>query len=181
VTHEPERVVPPAETVPAGEVGQLIVKGPQLASSYWNNPVETERKFRGGWLYTGDLFSVDEAGYFHFHGRADDMIVSGSENIYPREVEEVLYHCPGVQEAAVIGVPDPKWGQSVTAFVVRSDLNLTEADIVTFCKASDDLAPYKRPKQVFFVDRLPLNPSGKVLRHELAGPIYQSLIAGASQ
>jgi hypothetical protein len=94
-------------------------------------------RFKGGWLYTGDLFSVDEAGYFHFHGRADDMIVSGGENIYPHEVEEVLYHCPGIQEAAVIGVPDPKWGQSATAFVARSDVNLTEADIVTFCKASD--------------------------------------------
>lgn len=181
VKNDPERVVPSAETVPVGEVGQLIVKGPQLASSYWNNPTETEKKFKGGWLYTGDLFSVDEAGYFHFRGRADDMIVSGGENIYPREVEEVLYHCPGVQEAAVIGVPDPKWGQAVTAFVVRSDGSLTEEDIVAFCKTSDDLAPYKRPKQVFFIDRLPLNPSGKVLRQELAGPIYQSLIAGASQ
>ncbi|MFT4065433.1 class I adenylate-forming enzyme family protein [Paraburkholderia sp.] len=180
VKNDPDRVVSPAETVAAGEVGQLIVKGPQLAHGYWNNPAETEKKFRGGWLYTGDLFRVDEAGYFHFCGRADDMIVSGGENIYPREVEEVLYHCPGVQEAAVIGVPDPRWGQAVTAFVVRSDSGVTEADIVAFCKASDDLAPYKRPKKVFFVDRLPLNPSGKVLRHELAGPVYQSLTAGVS-
>lgn len=181
VTHDPGRVVPADEVVPVGEVGQLIVKGPQLAGGYWNNPVETDKKFKGGWLYTGDLFSIDEAGYFHFRGRADDMIVSGGENIYPREVEEVLYHCPGIQEAAVIGVPHPKWGQAVTAFVVRSDGELTEAHIVAFCKASDDLAPYKRPKQIFFVDRLPHNPSGKVLRQELAGPIYQSLIAGASQ
>ena len=179
VKNDPERTVAPAETVAAGEVGQLIVKGPQLASSYWNNPVETDKKFKGGWLYTGDLFSVDDAGYFHFHGRADDMIVSGGENIYPREVEEVLYRCPGVQEAAVIGVPDPKWGQAVTAFVVRSDARLSEADIVAFCKTSDDLAPYKRPKKVFFVDKLPLNPSGKVLRHELAGAVYQQLVAGA--
>jgi len=179
VKNDPERTVAPDETVAAGEVGQLIVKGPQLASSYWNNPVETDKKFKGGWLYTGDLFSVDDAGYFHFHGRADDMIVSGGENIYPREVEEVLYRCPGVQEAAVIGAPDPKWGQAVTAFVVRSDARLSEADIVAFCKASDDLAPYKRPKNVFFVDKLPLNPSGKVLRHELAGVVYQQLVAGA--
>ncbi|WP_432262456.1 class I adenylate-forming enzyme family protein [Cupriavidus sp. TMH.W2] len=181
VKQDPERTVSPAETVPTGEVGQLLVKGPQLAAGYWNNPVETDKKFKGGWLYTGDLFSVDEAGYFHFHGRADDMIVSGGENIYPREVEEVLYHCPGVQEAAVIGVPDPKWGQAVTAFVVRSDAHLTEEAVVAFCKASDDLAPYKRPKKVFFVDQLPLNPSGKVLRHELAGAVYQRLTTGASQ
>jgi long-chain acyl-CoA synthetase len=157
------------------------VKGPQQVAGYWNNPVETEKKFKGGWLYTGDLFSVDEAGYFHFRGRADDMIVSGGENIYPREVEEVLYHCPGVQEAAVIGVPDPKWGQAVTAFIVRSDAALTEADVMTFCKTGDDLAPYKRPKTIFFVEKLPHNPSGKVLRHELAGPVYQRMLAGALQ
>ncbi|MGH8807503.1 MAG: class I adenylate-forming enzyme family protein [Noviherbaspirillum sp.] len=180
VKNDPERVVAPTEVVAAGEVGQLIVKGPQLAGGYWNNPVETEKKFKGGWLYTGDLFSIDEAGYFHFRGRADDMIVSGGENIYPREVEEILYRCPGIQEAAVIGVPDPKWGQAVTAFVVRSDARLTEAEVAAFCRASDDLAPYKRPKKVFFVDKLPLNPSGKVLRHELAGPVYQSMMEGAS-
>ncbi|BAO91669.1 class I adenylate-forming enzyme family protein [Caballeronia cordobensis] len=181
IRNDPERVVSPNETVAAGEVGQLIVKGPQLASGYWNNPVETDKKFKSGWLYTGDLFSIDEAGYFHFQGRADDMIVSGGENIYPREIEEVLYHCPGVQEAAVIGVPDEKWGQAVTAFIVRSISTLTEDDVVAFCKSGDDLAPYKRPKKVFFVEKLPLNPSGKVLRHELAGPVYQSMLSGASQ
>jgi acyl-CoA synthetase (AMP-forming)/AMP-acid ligase II len=176
VTNDTERAVPSTEGVAPGEVGQLIVRGPQLARAYWNNPVETAKKFRDGWLYTGDLFSVDAGGYFHFHGRADDMIVSGGENIYPREVEEVLYHCPGVQEAAVIGVPDAKWGQAVTAFVVRSDSHLTEDAIIAFCKASDDLAPYKRPKKVLFVDRLPLNPSGKVLRRELAAAVAQNLL-----
>ncbi|SAL61196.1 AMP-dependent synthetase/ligase [Caballeronia terrestris] len=181
VRNDPGRSVAPIETVEAGEVGQLIVRGPQLSSSYWNNPVESAKKFRSGWLYTGDLFSVDESGYFHFHGRADDMIVSGGENIYPREVEEVLYHCPGVQEAAVIGVPDQKWGQAVTAFVVRSDRQLTEDAIIAFCRTSDDLAAYKRPKKIFFVERLPLNPSGKVLRHELAGAIYHGFIAQGAQ
>jgi long-chain acyl-CoA synthetase len=176
VVNDAQRVVPPSETVRPGEIGQLLVQGPQLARSYWNNPVETAKKFRDGWLYTGDLFSVDENGYFHFHGRADDMIVSGGENIYPREVEEVLYHCPGVQEAAVIGVPDPKWGQAVTAFVVRSDAQLTEAAIIAFCKTSDDLAPYKRPKKILFVEQLPLNPSGKVLRRELASTVYPSSV-----
>jgi len=176
VTNDTERVVPSTESVAPGEVGQLIVRGPQLARAYWNNPIETAKKFRDGWLYTGDLFSVDSGGYFHFHGRADDMIVSGGENIYPREVEEVLYHCPGVQEAAVIGVPDPKWGQAVTAFVVRSDAQLTEDAVIAFCKASDDLAPYKRPKKILFVDRLPLNPSGKVLRRELAASVADELL-----
>ncbi|MCW5263331.1 AMP-dependent synthetase [Verminephrobacter eiseniae] len=166
IRNDPERRVAASETLAAGEVGQLIVRGPQLVARYWNDPAETEKKFRDGWLYTGDLFSVDEAGYFHFHGRTDDMIVSGGENIYPREIEEVLYHCPGVQEAAVIGLPDPKWGQAVTAFVVKSDIDLLAAEVIAFCKAS--LTSYKCPKQVFFLDQLPRNPSGKILRRELA-------------
>lgn len=181
IRNDPEHLVLPTDIVSAGEVGQLIVQGPQLASGYWNNPIETDKKFKAGWLYTGDLFSVDGEGYFHFQGRADDMIVSGGENIYPREVEEVLYHCPGVQEAAVIGVPDPKWGQTVTAFIVRSTPTLTEDNVAAFCKSGDDLAPYKRPRKIFFVDRLPLNPSGKVLRRELSGPIYQRMLAEAAK
>ena len=95
------------------------------------------------------------------------MIVSGGENIYPREVEEILYRCPGVQEAAVVGLPDPKWGSVVTAFVVRSDDTLQAEAIDAFCRRSEDLAPYKRPKRYEFVDALPTNPSGKVLKREL--------------
>jgi fatty-acyl-CoA synthase len=136
-------------------------------SGYWNNPFETSKKLKAGWLYTGDLFSKDGDGFFHFHGRADDMIVSGGENIYPREVEEVLYRCPGVKEAAVVGLPDPKWGSVVTAFVVRSDPALGAEDVERYCKDSDELAHYKRPKRVVFVDELPTNPSGKVLKREL--------------
>ena len=134
---------------------------------YWNNPFETSKKLKAGWVYTGDLFSRDGEGFFHFHGRADDMIVSGGENIYPREVEEILYRCPGVQEAAVVGLPDPKWGSVVTAFVVRSDDTLQAEAIDAFCRRSEDLAPYKRPKRYEFVDALPTNPSGKVLKREL--------------
>lgn len=167
VRHAGDGAVSPDEVAAAGEIGQLLVRGPQMTRGYWNNPAETGRKVREGWLCTGDLFSVDEAGYYHFHGRADDMIVSGGENIYPREVEEILYRCAGVQEAAVIGMPDPRWGQVVTAFVVRSDPTLTAADIDAYCKSHDDLAAYKRPRSVVFVDRLPVNPSGKVLRREL--------------
>jgi fatty-acyl-CoA synthase len=167
VTHDPDREVPPSETVAPGEVGQLIVRGLQVMAGYWNNPFETSKKLKAGWLYTGDLFSTDEEGFFYFRGRADDMIVSGGENIYPREVEEILYRCPGVQEAAVAGLPDPKWGSVVTAFVVRSDANLDEAAIDAFCRGSDNLAAYKRPRRIVFLDELPLNPSGKVLKREL--------------
>jgi acyl-CoA synthetase (AMP-forming)/AMP-acid ligase II len=157
----------PADIVAPGEIGQLIVRGPQVMSGYWNKPMETANKLKSGWLHTGDLVSRDEQGFFHFHGRADDMIVSGGENIYPREVEEILYRCPGVQEAAIVGLADEKWGSMVTAFVVRSDPALTEARVDEFCRMNDELASYKRPKRVIFVDALPINPSGKVLKREL--------------
>jgi acyl-CoA synthetase (AMP-forming)/AMP-acid ligase II len=134
---------------------------------YWNNPVETAKKLRDGWLYTGDLVSKDDEGFFYFRGRVDDMIVSGGENIYPREVEEVLYRCPGVQEAAVVGLPDEKWGSVVTAFVVPDAPGLDAATIDAFCRSSLDLASYKRPRRIIFLDSLPTNPSGKVLKREL--------------
>ena len=144
---------------------------------YWNNPSETANKLKRGWVYTGDLMSQDADGFYHFHGRADDMIVSGGENIYPREVEEILYRCPGVREAAVIGVPDPKWGAIVTAFVVRSDPALTTEAIDAFCRNSNDLASFKRPRRIVFVDELPTNPSGKVVKRELLATQPQELVS----
>ncbi|WP_333814343.1 class I adenylate-forming enzyme family protein [Tabrizicola sp.] len=167
VTDDLTREVPPDECVARGEIGQLIVRGPQAMSGYWNKPAETQRKLKAGWIYTGDLFSQDDEGFYYFHGRADDMIVSGGENIYPREVEEILYHCPGVQEASVVGLPDPKWGQIVMACIVRSDPDLTGEMLDVHFKASNELAPYKRPKRYEFLDALPTNPSGKVLKREL--------------
>ena len=167
IANDPAREVAPSETVAPGEIGQLIVRGPQAMQGYWNKPFETAKKLKAGWIYTGDLFSKDADGFYYFHGRGDDMIVSGGENIYPREVEEILYRCPGVQEAAVVGLADEKWGQVVAAFVVASDPALDAATVDTFCKASDDLAPYKRPKRYTFMDALPMNPSGKVLKREL--------------
>ncbi|WP_210547220.1 class I adenylate-forming enzyme family protein [Rhodoferax sp. PAMC 29310] len=161
------RDVHPEESVACNEIGQLIVQGPQMMSGYWNNRPETDKKIKNGWLYTSDLFSRDEDGYFTFHGRADDMIVSGGENIYPREVEEVLYRCAGVKEAAVVGLPDEKWGSAVTAFIVRSDSSLTREAVDDFCKTSGLIAAFKRPRRIEFVDELPINPSGKVLKREL--------------
>ncbi|HYT98043.1 MAG TPA: AMP-binding protein, partial [Casimicrobiaceae bacterium] len=167
IAHRPEDDVSPDEVAAPNEIGQLIVRGPQVMWGYWNNPVETATKLRDGWLYTGDLVSKDEEGFFYFRGRVDDMIVSGGENIYPREVEEVLYRCPGLKEAAVVGLPDEKWGSVVTAFVVRQTPSLDAATIDAFCRSSRDLASYKRPRRIVFVDCLPTNPSGKVLKREL--------------
>ncbi|MEZ5847412.1 MAG: long-chain-fatty-acid--CoA ligase [Geminicoccaceae bacterium] len=167
ITDDQAREVSPSETVERGRIGQLIVRGPQAMRGYWNKPFETQKKLKAGWVYTGDLFSQDKEGFYYFHGRADDMIVSGGENIYPREVEELLYRCPGVQEAAVVGLKDEKWGQIVAAFIVRSDAGLTAETLDAFCKTSDQLAPYKRPKRYEFLDELPFNPSGKVLKREL--------------
>ncbi|PAP97588.1 long-chain fatty acid--CoA ligase (plasmid) [Mesorhizobium mediterraneum] len=162
-----DREVSPDERVSQGEIGQLIVRGPQGMSGYWNKPSETQKKLKAGWIYTGDLFSQDEDGFYYFHGRADDMIVSGGENIYPREVEEILYRCPGVKEVSVVGLSDARWGQIVVAFVVRSDPDLRPETIDAHVRASRDLASYKRPKRYEFLETLPINPSGKVLKREL--------------
>jgi len=150
-----------------GAVGELLVRGPQVTAGYWNDPAETASRLEDGWLHTGDLFSQDPEGFYYFHGRADDMIVSGGENIYPREVEEVLYRCPGVQEAAVVGLPDARWGAVVTAFVVRRDLELTAESLDRHCRESGELAAFKRPRRFVFLEQLPSNPSGKVLRRQL--------------
>lgn len=166
-TLEPEELREPTETTEADEIGQLLVRGPQTMLGYWNNPIETERKIKDGWLYTGDLFSRDAEGFYNFRGRADDMIVSGGENIHPREVEEVLYRCPGVQEATVVGLPDAEWGNAVSAFIVKGSPELTAEAVDDFCRSSQDLAGFKRPRRIFFLDALPTNPSGKVLKHEL--------------
>jgi fatty-acyl-CoA synthase len=149
------------------QIGELAVRGPQTMSGYWNSPLETEQKVKDGWLYTGDLFSRDRDGFYTFRGRVDDLIVSGGENIYPREVEEVLYRCPGVKQAAVVGLPDEHWGTTVAAFIVRASSDVTADAIDSFCRASPDLAAFKRPRQITFIDRLPTNPSGKVIRREL--------------
>ena len=167
VANAPGREAAPSEIVAPNEIGQLIVRGPQVMLGYWNNPFETTKKVKAGWLYTGDLMSKDEQGYYHFHGRADDMIVSGGENIYPREVEEVLYRCPGVADAAVVGLPDARWGEAVVAFVVKGEASLTAEAIDVHFRASRDLAAFKRPRRVEFVESLPRNPSGKVVKRDL--------------
>ena len=151
----------------AEEVGEILIRGPQMMREYHGKPEETARAVRGGWLRTRDLASRDAEGFYTIRGRLDDMIISGGENIYPREVEAVLQAHPGVLQAAVIGSPDPTWGEVVTAFIVRRDPHLTEEAVMTLCRQSRNLAPFKRPRIVRFVESLPSNPSGKIVVPEL--------------
>jgi len=153
-------------TLPPGEEGEIIVRGPQVMKGYWQRPTETANVLRDGWLHTGDIGYMDERGFFYVVDRKKDMIISGGAKVFPREVEEVLYQHPGVREAAVVGVPDPYWGEAVKAYIVpREGVHLEEAEIIQFCK--ERLAAYKVPKSVEFRDELPKTLVGKVLRRVL--------------
>jgi long-chain acyl-CoA synthetase len=152
--------------LPPGEVGEVVARGDVVMSGYWNLPAESEAALRGGWLRTGDLGALDERGYLTLLDRSKDLIISGGSNIYPREVEEVLLQDPCLAEVAVIGVPDPEWGESVMAVLVASpgaavDLSRLEA------RCLDRIARFKRPKLWRVVDQLPKNSVGKVLKREL--------------
>jgi acyl-CoA synthetase (AMP-forming)/AMP-acid ligase II len=142
------------------------VRGDQVMLGYWRNEEATRETIVDGWLRTGDMGRMDENRLFGIVDRKKDMIVTGGENVYSREVEDVLMEHAGVQDVAVIGVPDETWGENVCAVVVgRPGVDVEEDELVTHCKAS--LASYKKPKLVVFVDELPRNPSGKVLKREL--------------
>jgi fatty-acyl-CoA synthase len=148
------------------QVGELVCRGPNVMRGYHNNPQGTAEAIIDGWLHTGDLARMDSEGYLYIVDRKKDMIVSGGENIYPRELEEVLYTHPEIADAAVVGLPDEVWGESVCAFVARKPgSNLGTEEVVELCKAN--LASYKKPKRVEFLDEIPRNPSGKVLKVEL--------------
>ena len=150
----------------AGEAGELLVKGPQVMSGYWNDPTETTNALHNGWLSTGDIAYMDEEGYFYIVDRKKDMILSAGYNVYPREVEEVLYQHPKVLEAAVIGLPDGLRGEKITAYVVlKPDEAAKATEIRSFCR--ERLASYKQPRAVVFRDSLPKSLAGKVLRREL--------------
>lgn len=149
-----------------GETGEITIRGPQVMKGYWNKPEETAQVLRNGWLYTGDIAKKDEDGYFYIVDRKKDMIIAGGYNIYPREVEEVLFECPKVKEAGVIGVPDQYRGETVKAFVVlKEGATATAEEIIAFCRTR--LASYKVPRQVVFRDSLPKSGVGKYLRREL--------------
>lgn len=162
------RVLDPStgEELPAGQIGELAVKGPQVMVGYWNRPEDTAAVLKDGWLLTGDMGYMDEDGYFYIVDRKKDMIIAGGFNIYPREVEEVLFEHPAVQEAAVIGVPDPYRGETVKAFVVlKQGMEASEEELEKHCR--EKLAAYKIPRLYEFRSELPKTMVGKVLRRQL--------------
>jgi fatty-acyl-CoA synthase len=160
------------QPVPTGSIGEILVRGPQLMKGYWNLDEETRKALRGGWMHTGDAGVLDEDGYLYVQDRVKDMIVSGAENVYPREIEEVLYQHAAVAEAAAIGVPDDTWGEVVKAVVVlKQGARAASDEILEFCAGR--LGRFKRPRTVDFVDALPRNLSGKVLKRELREPYWQ--------
>ena len=158
--------------VPVGEAGEIIVRSDRMMTGYWKMPQETAKTIKDGWLHTGDVGKMDEDGYIYLVDRKKDMIISGGENIYSREVEDVLYMHPAVLEAAVVGVPDEKWGESVKALVVlKQGATTSEQEIVDFCK--EHLASYKKPRSVEFRDNLPKTGSGKIRKSEIREPYWE--------
>ncbi|PLT34409.1 long-chain fatty acid--CoA ligase [Bacillus sp. V5-8f] len=154
------------EEVPIGELGELIIKGPQVMKGYWNMPEETANTLRDGWLYTGDIAKIDEEGYVYIVDRKKDMIIASGYNVYPRDVEEVIYEHPSVQEAVVIGVPDPYRGETVKAIIVlKSGKTATSEEMIAHCKAN--MSAYKVPTIVEFREALPKTNVGKILRRAL--------------
>lgn len=167
--------------VPPGTLGEIVARGPQVMKGYWNRPRDTAEALRGGWMHTGDAGRMDEDGYIYIEDRIKDMIVSGGENVYPREVEDVLFSHPAVADAAAIGVPHEKWGETVKAIVVLKQGSEAKAwEIIEHCR--DRLGGFKCPTSVDFADSLPRNPSGKILKRDLREPYWQGQtrrVAGA--
>lgn len=154
------------QELPPGKEGEIVIRGPAVMKGYWNMPEETAEALRGGWLHTGDIGSMDEDGYIYLTERKKDLIIRGGENIYPKEVENVLYNHGQVLEAGVIGIPHPVYGEEVKAFVaLKSGASVTEEELIDFCK--QHLPTYKRPKSIQFLDSLPKSAIGKILRKEL--------------
>lgn len=155
-----------------GETGEIVTRSDLVMKGYWRNPEATAETLRNGWLHTGDMGYMDESGYLFIMDRSKDMIISGGENIYPREIEEVLVRHPAVREVAVIGVPDPQWGEAIKAVVsLVPGQAITEEELISFCKVN--IASYKKPKSVDFVDDLPKNNYGKILKRELRAQYWE--------
>jgi long-chain acyl-CoA synthetase len=153
--------------VPAGSLGEIVLRGENILKGYYKNPEATASAFRNGWFHTGDIGYRDADGFYYIVDRKSDMIIRSGENIYPREIDEVLYEHPSVAAAATIGVPDPLYGEEVLAFIVlKEGATATEAELVSFCRAR--LADYKCPKSIQLVKEIPKGPTGKLLKRELA-------------
>ena len=153
--------------VPDGQLGEIVLRGENILKGYYKNPEATEVAFRNGWFHTGDIGYRDAEGFYYVVDRKSDMIIRGGENIYPREIDEVLYQHPAVAAAATIGVPDPLYGEEVAAFIVLKDGNqVSEDELISFCR--ERLADYKCPKTVRIVEEIPKGPTGKLLKRELS-------------
>ena len=162
------------DEVPHGEVGEVLIRGPQVMTGYWNLPEATERSLRGGWMHTGDAARMDEEGFIYIQDRIKDMIVSGGENIYPAEIESALFEHDAIADVAVIGIPDEQWGESVLAFVVtKASASVTTDELIDFCRSR--LAGYKIPRRVEFIDAVPRNASGKALKKDLREPFWEGV------
>ncbi|MEH7012046.1 fatty acid--CoA ligase family protein [Neobacillus niacini] len=161
------------EELPVGEVGELIVAGPNVMKGYYKMPEETAAAIRDGWLFTGDLARMDKDGYFYIVDRKKDLILVGGYNVYPREVEEVLYNHPDVVEVAVLGVPDSNLGEAVKCYVVSKNPSTTEEQLLEYCR--EHLAKYKVPSSLEFLEELPKNTTGKILRRALKTQITQTV------
>ena len=152
--------------LPVGVEGELVIRGPNLMQGYWNRPEATNEAFEGGWFHTGDIARMDEDGDLYIVDRKKDMFISGGENVYPAEVENAIFELPQVSETAVIGIKDEKWGEVGLAVVsLKPEEQINGEDIIAFLKKR--LAKYKVPKQVIFIDQLPRNAAGKVLKNIL--------------
>jgi long-chain acyl-CoA synthetase len=155
--------------VPRGEVGEIVVRGHNLMKGYWHQPEATAEAIRDGWFHTGDIARVDEDGYFFIVDRKKDVIIRGGYNVYPREIEEILYQHPAVREAAVIGIPDPLYGQEVGAAVALTEgATATAEDLREYVR--ERVAAYKYPRHVWFLDELPKGPTGKILKRQIQSP-----------
>jgi long-chain acyl-CoA synthetase len=155
--------------VAQGEVGEIVIRGHNVMKGYWNRDDATAETVRDGWLHTGDMGKVDEDGYFFIVDRKKDLIIRGGYNVYPREIEEVLYEHPAVREAAVVGIPHDEYGEEVAAAVALKEGEKADADeIREFVK--DQVAAYKYPRRIWFVDDLPKGPTGKILKREIDPP-----------
>lgn len=177
VIPDPEGKATPDDLVPPGEPGEIIVNLGSIEAfqGYWRRPDANQKAIRNGWYFTGDMGVIDEDGDLHVVGRVDDMIISGGENIHPLEVEDVIAKHPKVVEVAVVGMPDSRWGETVTAFVVPSDHTLTVEELDYFCKESPGLANFKRPREYIWVTAIPKSPVGKILRRKLKSGEYTKL------
>ncbi|HDH81951.1 MAG TPA: AMP-binding protein, partial [Thermoplasmatales archaeon] len=152
--------------LPPNEPGELIARGYNIMKGYYKMPEETKRAIKNGWLHTKDLAVMDEEGYIKILGRVDDMIIRGGENVYPREIEEFLYTHPKIKDVAVVGVPSKEYGENVAAFIqLKEGMECSEDEIKQFCR--ENIARYKTPKYIFFIDEFPMTASGKIQKYKL--------------